>query len=275
MSIIVDSNLEHLDFADRFFQTRTAIHLYDALRQRNLIRPIQNLDIIDGVCSTDLCGRPSGKRSEDFLGSFLRARCHNPISARSCVDHLRTEYTKTKKEAQTRSETSSCTGLSHQTVVDLVLLLNHFLRGYRFRTSQAEMLSPIVKLLFSREFPQPEDHDDVANLCLFDGKLLQDGIAVERDILRIHWLKVGDLLDRLFVELYESLGFTELIRECQRDLPSLRDATSSQSMRKAKALTLTGIVTPKKCFLLLQCLPNFSSKKMTAIVTTVRRSHIS
>lgn len=74
LAVVAGTNVaQSIEFADKTFQIRTTLHLYDALRQRDLISQVEVLELISTIFSSDthvwFGGKPEQK---DYLHIFTR-----------------------------------------------------------------------------------------------------------------------------------------------------------------------------------------------------------
>ena len=239
LTLVFHSNMGNgYGTCDLLMQTRFTLHLYNALRQRNMIQAIDVLDKVESALGTNEAVWPTGKPpTGGFLKSFLSANGSSSRLADIYVDFLGIDQVAKKhhlKKLMARSERwldnrGKHLGATQQNALIRVLhLIDLRSKGGLSKGSSAVRMDTAFRASASYNYaatmqftsdqtskPQPSETDEVGAVCSQQSTLVRDAIDSEHEMLSIDWLATGHLLDNFVQEIMEALHLPQLVAEIQ------------------------------------------------------------
>jgi hypothetical protein len=201
-------------------QTRTTLHLYNALRSRTMLPKIEALEFLSRALVSSQSVWPSEKPKENgFLKSFFLAIGNSKRMAEHLVEFLSIEDSNQKL-------LSSVLGFHQRHLWPKVKHLDEAQQTalvrvahmYSLRANNCKKI-PLLRIrsgtnsssfryMMLQDFPRQtaDPGDNSLFACSQQTELLHASIGAEHELLSINWFKAGFLLDQFVTKLLDALG---------------------------------------------------------------------
>ena len=212
--------------SDINMQTLTALHLYNALRQRNILSKIDLLDMLGRALNKSSVVWPTGKPEVGgFLGSIFRAWGAPLRVLEQCVSFLEIRDFETiilnAKPTNIRKEIlpmiRHLDKWQQTSIIRVVLLVTMWKKHFNIKNFLASTsnVSTAFRCIKYHDFKCPNGELHCKNNChdvfVQQADILNGAIRSEHELLSFNWFKVAMVLDSFVVGLFEALGINSLI----------------------------------------------------------------